>query len=68
MQNNKDVTLLPQEWFSFLISIGMNFEVSNNVRLEMYIKMRHDITEMAADLQQKGMEEEAFVVYNKFLT
>ena len=66
MQKYQDITLPPQERFQFLISIGLNMEVNNKIQWEMYI--RHDFIEMAADLQNKGLEEEAFVLYHNFLT
>lgn len=36
--------------------------------LETYIEMKDDLVKVAADLQRKNMEEEAFVEYYKFLT
>lgn len=51
-----------------LISAGLKVEVSSKVPWEMYIKMRNDLIKIAADLEKKGLEEEAFVEYHKFLT
>ncbi|XP_040596779.1 STAM-binding protein-like [Mesocricetus auratus] len=64
----RDVTLPPQERFQILIHVGMNIEVSKKVPLKIYVDMKDDLIKVAADLQRKQLEEEAFVEYHKFLT
>ena len=64
----QDVTLPPQERFRFLINVGLNIDVSKKIHWDTYVKMRHDIIEMAEHLQNKGLDEEAFVLYHNFLT
>ncbi|GAB1303429.1 AMSH-like protease [Apodemus speciosus] len=62
-----DVTLLPQEWFQLLIALGKNIEINKNFSLAFYMSLSKNFSKMAADLDQCGQKEAAFVLYHKFL-
>ncbi|GAB1291555.1 STAM-binding protein [Apodemus speciosus] len=63
-----DVRLLPQERFQLLSALGQNIEINKNFPLAVYMSLSKNLCKMAADLDQCGQKEAAFVLYHKFLT
>ena len=67
-RRHDNATLLPQERFQLLSALGQNIEINNNVSLAFYISLNKNFYKMAADLDQCGQKEAAFVLYHKYLT
>ncbi|XP_060244321.1 STAM-binding protein-like [Meriones unguiculatus] len=63
-----DVSLSPQERFQILSALGQDIKINKKFSKAFYMSLRDDFFKMAADLDECGKEEAAFILYHKFLT
>ncbi|XP_055451299.1 STAM-binding protein-like [Psammomys obesus] len=63
-----DVSLPPQERFQILSALGQDIKINKKFSKASYMSLRDDFFKMAADLEECGKEEAAFILYHKFLT
>ncbi|XP_060244322.1 STAM-binding protein-like [Meriones unguiculatus] len=63
-----DVSLPPQERFQILSALGQDIKINKKFSKASYMSLRDDFFQMAADLDECGKEEAAFILYHKFLT
>ncbi|XP_060230190.1 STAM-binding protein-like [Meriones unguiculatus] len=68
IRRHDDISLPPQERFQILSALGQDIKINKKFSKASYMSLRDDFFQMAADLDECGKEEGAFVLYHKFLT
>nr|XP_021517180.1 STAM-binding protein-like [Meriones unguiculatus] len=68
IRRHDDVSLPPQERFQILSALGQDIKINKKFSKASYMSLRDDFFKMAADLDECGKEESAFILYHKFLT
>ncbi|XP_021482053.1 STAM-binding protein-like [Meriones unguiculatus] len=68
IRRHDDVSLPPQERFQILSALGQDIKINKKFSKASYLSLRDDFFKMAADLDECGKEEGAFILYHKFLT
>ncbi|XP_055464684.1 STAM-binding protein-like [Psammomys obesus] len=68
IHRHDDVSLPPQERFQILSALGQDIKINKKFSKASYMSLRDDFFKMAADLEECGKEEAAFILYHKFLT
>ncbi|XP_069756722.1 AMSH-like protease [Narcine bancroftii] len=63
-----DVTLSPQERVRVLTKMGCNIEISEVITPRRYFRSGAEMVQMASVYLEEGNLENAFVLYNKFIT
>lgn len=66
--SHTDVTLPPQERVRVLTKFGCNIEISEVITPRRYFRSGVEMVQMAAVYSREGNLENAFVLYNKFIT
>ncbi|XP_072413923.1 AMSH-like protease isoform X1 [Chiloscyllium punctatum] len=66
--SHTDVTLSPQERVRVLTKMGCNIEISECITPRRYFRSGVEMVQMAAVYLEEGNLENAFVLYNKFIT
>ncbi|XP_062927703.1 AMSH-like protease isoform X1 [Mobula hypostoma] len=66
--SHMDVTLTPQERVRALTKMGCNVEISEVVTPRRYFRSGVEMVQMASVYLEEGNLENAFVLYNKFIT
>ncbi|XP_060244314.1 STAM-binding protein-like [Meriones unguiculatus] len=68
IRRHDDVSFPPQERFQILSALGQDIKINKKFSKASYMSLRDDFFKMAADLDECGKEEAAFILYHKFLT
>ncbi|XP_067858628.1 AMSH-like protease [Heptranchias perlo] len=66
--NHTDVSLSPQERVRVLTKMGRNIEISEDITPRRYFRSGVEMVQMASVYLEEGNLENAFVLYNKFIT
>ncbi|XP_067908633.1 AMSH-like protease [Heterodontus francisci] len=66
--SHTDVTLSPQERVRVLTKMGCNIEISEDITPRRYFRSGVEMVQMASVYLEEGNLENAFVLYNKFIT
>uniref|UniRef100_UPI00398EE228 AMSH-like protease isoform X2 n=1 Tax=Pristiophorus japonicus TaxID=55135 RepID=UPI00398EE228 len=66
--SHTDVTLSPQERVRVLTKMGCNIEISEGITPRRYFRSGVEMVQMASVYLEEGNLENAFVLYNKFIT
>lgn len=68
MPDHTDTSLPPEERVRRLIQVGSNVEVNEDVPPRRYYRSGVEILRMATVYSEEGNIENAFILYNKYIT